>query len=168
MAHFNLSRIKVLQFPENDVFQFPENSRFQSFENAIVWITYFSGNIISWKQNISISRKQEASLKNLANSWDKIFSNKWRVIIISWPCALFGSRFLINFRISSLVKWIVESNLCVSFERTEGRSLFVFKRTLFCKKMLDISAFSLKFLMNLLSCNNGGIQGIFFLFQNVF
>ena len=36
------------------------------------------------------------------------------------------------------------------------------------KKLLNISTFSLKFVMNLLSCNNSGIQGIFLLFKNVF
>ena len=37
----------------------------------------------------------------------------------------------------------------------------------FAKKLLNISAFSLKFVMNLSSCNNRGIQGTFLLFKNV-
>ena len=49
-----------------------------------------------------------------------------RILITSWPCALFGSRCLIIFTMSSLVKWIVDNNLYVFFERTKGRSLFVF------------------------------------------
>ena len=73
------------------------------------------------------------------------------------------------FRMWSLVKWIVDSNLCVFFERTEGRSLLVFIREhYFAKKLLNISAFTLKLVMNLSSCNNGGIQDIFLLFKNVF
>ena len=76
-----------------------------------------------------------------------------RILIISWPCALFRSKFLIIFRMLSLAKWIVDSNLCVL--RTEGRSLFVFiRKHCFAKKLLNISAFSLKFVMNLWSCNN--------------
>ena len=64
---------------------------------------------------------------------------------------------------------IVESDLCVFYERTEGRSLFVFVREhCFANKLLNISAFSLKFVMNLSSCNNGGIKGVFLLFRNVF
>ena len=71
-----------------------------------------------------------------------------RILIISWPCALFGSRFLVIFRMSSLVKWIIDSNLWVFFERTEGRSLFMFIRE-YClaKKLLNTSAFSLKFVV---------------------
>ena len=80
---------------------------------------------------------------------------------------LFGSRFLTIFRMPSVVKRIVDSNICVFFERTEGRSLFVFIREhCFAKKLLNISAFCLKFVMNLSSCNNGGIQSIFLLFKN--
>ena len=59
--------------------------------------------------------------------------------------------------------------ICVFFERTEGRSLFVFIREhCFAKELLNISVFSLKFVMNLSLCNNGGMQGIFLLFKNVF
>ena len=68
MTQFNLPKIEVLQFPENEIFQTPENSKFKSSETAIVGITYFSGNIISRKQNISISQNWDVSLKRLANS----------------------------------------------------------------------------------------------------
>ena len=62
--------------------------------------------------------------------------------------------FLIIFRMSSLVKCIVDSNLCAFFENCEGRSLFVFARkSCFAKKLLNVSAFSLKFVINLLSLN---------------
>ena len=62
MTHFNLPRIKVLWLLENDIFQPSENSKFQSSKTAIVRMAYFSGNIASKKQNISISRKWEKNL----------------------------------------------------------------------------------------------------------
>ena len=63
---------------------------------------------------------------------------------------------------SFFVKWIAESNLCVFFKRTEGKSLFVFIREhCFANKMLNIQAFSLKFVMILSSCDDSGVQGIF-------
>ena len=71
MTQFNLPKMEVLQFQENEIFQSPENSKFKSSETAIVRITYFSGNIISRKQNISISRKLDVSLTNVANSRKK-------------------------------------------------------------------------------------------------
>ena len=70
---------------------------------------------------------------------------------------------------SSLGNLIADSDLCVFCERTEGRSLFQFIREhCFAKKLLNLSVFSLKFVINLSSCNNGGIQDIFLLFKNVF
>ena len=41
-------------------------------------------------------------------------------------------------------------------------------KTSFREKVLNILAFHLKSMMNLFSCSNGGIQGIFLLFRNVF
>ena len=41
-------------------------------------------------------------------------------------------------------------------------------KTLFRKQVLNILAFHLKSMVNLFSCSNGGIQGIFLLFRNVF
>ena len=47
--------------------------------------------------------------------------------------------------------------------------MFVFIREhCFAKELLNISAFCLKFVMTLSSCNNGGMQGIFLSFKNVF
>ena len=57
MTLVNLPKTEVLQFPENGIFQSLENNKFKSSENVKVRITYFSGNIIYRKQNISISRK---------------------------------------------------------------------------------------------------------------
>ena len=72
------------------------------------------------------------------------------VLIISRLCALFGPKFLIISRMSSLVMWIVDNNLCVFFERTEGRSMFVFIREhFFPKKKRIFEPFSNVFFMNL-------------------
>ena len=79
------------------------------------------------------------------------------------------SRFVIIFRISSLVKRIVDSDPRVFIIKIVGRTLLVFIREhCFAKKALNISAFLLKSMINLFSCSNGGIQGIFLLFRNVF
>ena len=74
ITQFNLPKIEVLQFPENEIFQSPENSKFKSSDTAKVQITYFSRNIISRKQNISIPRKWDVSLKSLANSPKNTFA----------------------------------------------------------------------------------------------
>ena len=89
MTHFNLPKMEVLQFPENEIFQSPENRKFKSSETAIVQITYFSGNIICRKQSISISRKWNVYLKNLANSRKSIFCKKRHFIekiFKIWQC----------------------------------------------------------------------------------
>ena len=54
------------------------------------------------------------------------------------------------------------------FEETPGRLLFVIKREhCFAKKSSNISGFSLKFVINLSSCNNGGIKDVFLISENV-
>ena len=73
------------------------------------------------------------------------------------------------FRISSLKLGIVDSDSRIFFVKVVGRSLKVFSREhCFAKKVLIISAFLLKSIINLFSCSNGGIQGIFLSFRNVF
>ena len=73
------------------------------------------------------------------------------------------------FRISSLVKRIVDSDSWVFFVKVAGRSLQVFIREhCFPKKVLNISAFLLMSMKNLFSYSNGGIQGIFLLCRNIF
>ena len=68
----------------------------------------------------------------------------------------------------SLVKWIVDNNLCVFFERTEERSMFVFIRE-HCfakkkKKKLNFSAFSQSFFLWIYKKlrDNDGMEGIFY------
>ena len=83
------------------------------------------------------------------------------VLIISRLCALFGPRFLIISRMSSLVMWIVDNNLCVFFERTEGRSMFVFIREhFFPKEKKDFSAFFQRFLWTYQKLRR--MEGIFY------
>ena len=57
----------------------------------------------------------------------------------------------------------------MSFVKVVGRSLQVLIREhCFAKKVLNISAFLLKSMINLFSCSNGEIRGIFLLFRNIF
>ena len=86
------------------------------------------------------------------------FTNK--ILAISWPWALFGSRFLMIFRISSLVKPIIDRD-------SWPLQVFIWEHC-FTKKVLNISSFLLKSIINLFSCSNGGIQGILLSFRNVF
>ena len=92
-----------------------------------------------------------------------------RILIISCPWALFGSRFLIIFRISSVEKSIVDRDSCVFLVRVTGSSLLLLTiEHWLAKKLLKILAFSLKSVTNLSWCSSGGMQGIFLLFRKVF
>ena len=63
----------------------------------------------------------------------------------------------------------VDSDSYTLFVDVVGRSLRAFAREhCFAKKVLNISAFFLKSMINLLSCSYNAIQGTFLLFQNVF
>ena len=85
-----------------------------------------------------------------------------RILIISFPWALFGSRFLIIFRISSVEKSIVDRDSCLFLVRVTGNSLFLLTiEHWLAKKLLKILAFSLKSATNLSWCSSGGMQGIF-------
>ena len=68
-----------------------------------------------------------------------------RMLNISWPWALLGSRFWINVAISSLVNVTVEIDLSVFFQILEGSSLelFIIEHCL-AKNQLNNSAFFLK------------------------
>ena len=77
-----------------------------------------------------------------------------RILIISCTWALFGSRFLIIFRISSAEKVIADRDLHVFFFlRVAGKSLlFVTIEHWPANKLLKILAFSLKSVANLSWC----------------
>ena len=92
-----------------------------------------------------------------------------KILTMSWPWGLFGSKFLITFRISSFVKRIIDSDSWVFFVKVVWRSVQVFIREhYFAKDVLNISAFLLKSMINLFSYSKVGIQGIFLLFRNIF
>ena len=86
-----------------------------------------------------------------------------RMLIMSCPCTLFGSKLCITFSISSSVNRIFGKDLSVLGCRKEGISLplSIIEHCL-AKKELNNSAFSLKFVTNLFSWKIGGIQGIFY------
>ena len=91
-----------------------------------------------------------------------------RILSISWPCALFGSKWLIILAMSLLEKCIESRHLFVSWGRSVCKALLLLKREhWFTKKWLNNSAFSLNSVMNLFSWKKGGMQGIFLLFKNV-
>ena len=91
-----------------------------------------------------------------------------QILSISWPCSLFGSKWLIILAMSLLEKCIESRHLFVSWGRSVGKTLLLLKREhWFTKKWLNNSAFSLKFMMHLFSLKRGGMQGIFLLFKNV-
>ena len=74
-----------------------------------------------------------------------------RILIISWLCTSFGSRFFMIFKMPSLVKEIVERLLFVLLRESVG-ILLVLSTIVPClvKKLWEISAFSLKSVMELL------------------
>ena len=85
-----------------------------------------------------------------------------RILSISWPCALFGSKWLIILAMSLLEKCIESRHLFVSWGRSVGKTLLLLKRGhWFTKKGLNNLAFSLKSVMNLLSWKRGSMQGMF-------
>ena len=86
-----------------------------------------------------------------------------RMLIMSCPCALFGSKLCITFSISFSVNVIFDKDLSVLGCRKEGISLplSIIEHCL-AKKELNNSAFSLKFVTNLFSWKIGGIQSIFY------
>ena len=87
---------------------------------------------------------------------------------IMYLWALFGSRFLIIFRISPVEKLIIDRDLCY-FVRVAGSSLSLLTIEHWSlKKLLKIIAFSLKSVTNLSWCSSGRMQGIYLLFRNVF
>ena len=84
------------------------------------------------------------------------------MLIMSCPCALFGSKLCITFSISFSVNVIFDKDLSVLGCRKRE---FHYRYLLLslAKKELNNLAFSLKFVTNLLSLKIGGIQGIFLL-----
>ena len=77
------------------------------------------------------------------------------ILIILWPWALFGLRYLIIFKISYVENSTVKSNWHVFLLRTDESLLLLLTRELcLVKKSLKSSAFSLKSLTNLPLCKS--------------
>ena len=74
-----------------------------------------------------------------------------RILMISWPWALLGSKPLIIFPMSLSVKEILDKDLSVELLQLVGSSqVFVINEHWFARKELNSSAFSLKSLIDLL------------------
>ena len=119
------------------------------------------GNIPFVKQSLNMSSK------GLHNESSHSFNI--RMLILSWPWALFGLRFWIIFNMSLFTNFTIDKRLSVK-KWSRGGSLlsFLIKEHCFAKKELKSSAFSLKSVINLLLWNNGGITGILQLFRKMF
>ena len=86
-----------------------------------------------------------------------------RMLIMSCPCALFGSKLCITFSISFSVNVIFDKDLSVLGCRKEGISLpLSMIEHCLAKKELNNSAFSLELVTDLFSRKIGGIQDIFY------
>ena len=119
------------------------------------------GNIPFARQSLNISSK------GLHSESPHIFNI--RMLILSWPWALFGLRFWMIFNMSLLTNFTVDKRLSVR-KWSRGGSLlpFLIKEHCFAKKELKSSAFPLKSVTNLLLWNNGVITGILRLFRKIF
>ena len=112
---------------------------------------------------------QDWKVKSSGLQIDLPHSSNMQMLIISRPWALLGSRFLINVAILSQEKVIAEIDFSVFLKKFRGSSLELsILEHCSAKNKLNNSAFFLKSVTYLLCWSNGGIQGIFLLFKNVF
>ena len=126
-----------------------------------IWFYYSVGNFPCFIQDWKI--KSSGLQIDLPHSFNK------RMLIISWPWALLGSRLLINVAISPQEKLISEIDLSVFLRRFKGSSLelSVLEHCL-AKNKLNNSAFFFKSVTYLLSWGKVGIQGNFFVWKYYF
>ena len=91
-----------------------------------------------------------------------------RILILSWPWALFGSNFRITFKISFSENQTVLKHVFVC-GKSWGRIWLSFFKTEHCleKRELKISLFTWKLVTNLSSWSMGAMQGIFSPLKNV-
>ena len=80
-----------------------------------------------------------------------------RILIISCLWALFGSRFQIIFRISSVEIFFVDRALCFFVRVTWISLLLLTIEHWLAEKLLKIFVFSLKSVINLSWCSSGGM-----------
>ena len=118
--------------------------------------------------NVPISR-QDLKISSKGGKIDSPHNFSIRILIMSCPWALFGSRFFIILAISLQVTGIHQSVLVVFYVQSRMNfTCIAYHSALLSKKLLSSSALSIKFKMNLLLWNSGGMQGIFLLMRNVF
>ena len=92
-----------------------------------------------------------------------------RILILSWPWALFGSMSLIIQRMSSFVTWKEYDVLSVRNGSLEGKTLpFEIREQWPAKKGSKISLFSWKSTIYLSSWNGQWMRGFFFPLNSVF
>ena len=85
-----------------------------------------------------------------------------RILIISWPWALLGSRLFIIFIMFSFDIWTLLRRLSVRNSKFFGTSLLFFgSKHCSAENALKSSAFSLESITISLSWNTGGMHGIF-------
>ena len=99
--------------------------------------------------------------------WPHILSI--RILMLSWPWALFRLRLTINISVLLVVKLVVRNLSSVKYQRFVGSLLQFFNKEYWLeKKELKSSVFSLKSVIKQFSWNNGGISGNFLLFKKIF
>ena len=92
-----------------------------------------------------------------------------RVLIISWPWVLLGSRLFIIFVTFSFDIWTLLRRFSVRNSTVFGSSLLFFgSEQCSAKNVLKSLAFSLKSITNFLLSNTGGMHRIFLSFKNIF
>ena len=92
-----------------------------------------------------------------------------RILILSWPWALFGSKFYLIFSISLSEKFTVSKGFSVVKWRLRGSSILsLIKEHCFAMKELKSSDFFLKSVACSFPWKRGGLSGTFLLFKKAF
>ena len=122
---------------------------------------------VRWKYSFA---RQSLNMSSKGLHSESPHSFKIRLLILSWPWALFGFRLMIIFNMSSLfTNFSIDKAWSVRKWSREGSLLsFLVKEHCFVKNELKSSAFCLKLVTNLLLWNNGGITGVLRLFRKIF
>ena len=117
------------------------------------------------KENLPVCKQvSKIMLRGLQIESSHIFNIP--LLISSW--ALFGSRLLVIWRMSSFAKWQVDNVLSVRNGNSEGKTLpFEIEEHWSAKKELKISLFSWRSIIYLSPWNRGRIQGVFLPFNSV-
>ena len=121
---------------------------------------------VRWKYSFA---RQSLNMSSKGLHSESPHSFNIRMLILSWPWALFGFRLRIIFDMSLFTSFSIDKRWSVRKWSREGSLLsFLIKEHCFAKKELKSSAFCLKSVTNLLFWNNGGITGVLRLFRKIF